>query len=292
MLVALALAPAASAAPPAPVLVSPAEGKQFPPPLGDVTFEVDGQPDESAGSLHIQFTNADGTVDGKGSFQNESGVDDFALEQVAPGGARYQVEVPASAFDRYSDGNFYWQAYRILPDGGCEPIAGSAQQDCFQESAESRTFERLMPTGYGAHEPNNSRTNATGDFFNTDCAYLEEKTDVDWYRFRARRSFELKLRLENNGDSDRWVPLRSRKRESADMSVSVYREKGFRRIGRRHVAVGKTGVLKTKVRARKVYLFAVRHAGNGFRAAKPAANLYYGFHINLGGDFSDANGCT
>jgi hypothetical protein len=283
----LVAAPVASAAPPAPVLVSPADGKQFPPPGGDVTFKVRGEADESAGSLHIQLADADASVDGKGSFESENGIADYVLEQVQPGGNLYQVTVPAADFESYSDPNLYWQAYRTLPAGTCS--------DCFQESAKPRTFERLDPSGYGAYEPNNSAARATvfKDFFNTDCAYLEERTDVDWYSYKgAKRGLDLRLRLENNADSDRWVPLKSRKRESADMSVAVYKAKGVRKVASKHVAVGKTGVLKTRMRAKVPYLFAVRHAGNGHKGAKPARDMGYGFHVNFPSSFSDANGCS
>jgi hypothetical protein len=280
----------ATAAAPAPVLVAPSDGHEFPPPdnKGPVTFKVDGQADEPAGSLHIQIATADAEVDAKGSFQDEeSGVDDYTLEQTAPGSTHYQVTVPAEDFARYSGGELYWQAYRVLPEGSCT--------DCFQESAKPRTFELLQPSGYGAYEPNNSAAKATAstEYFNHDCAYLEEPTDVDWYRYKgARRGLKLRLKLRNWSDSDRWVALKSRKRESADMKVALYKEAGMRKVASRHVKVGKTGVLKATLRPKTPYLFVFRHAGNGFKSAKPAANMSYLFDINLPGDFSDANGCT
>jgi hypothetical protein len=292
VLAVLVLAPLASAAPPAPVLVSPADGKEFPPTRGDtprdVTFEVQGEADEPAGSLHIQIADADAEVDSKGSFQNEeSGVADYVLEQVAPGGTQYRVTVPGADFGSYSGGELYWQAYRTLPAGSCT--------DCFQESAKPRTFQLLDPAGYGAYEPNNSAATATpfNDYFNNDCAYLEEPGDVDWFRIDGRsRAVNLRLRLQNFADSDRWVPLKSRKRESADMKVVLYRANGKRKIASKHVKVGKSGVLKAKLRRKTDYLFAFRHAGNGFRSAKPATNMSYNFTVNLPGDFRDGQGCV
>jgi hypothetical protein len=288
-------APAASAAAPAPAPVSPADGKQFPPPTPrPITFQVDAQPDEPAGSLHIEFTDADGSVSEVGRYQSDNGVDDYVLEQVEPGGTRYRVKVPASAFERYAEKRFFWHAYRVLPDGSCTPVAGSSGQDCSQES-DTREFEMLEPVGYGAYEPNDSPAKATPskDFFNTDCAYLEKRTDVDWYRYGgSSRALKLRLRLDNYADSDRWVPLRSRRRESADMSVALYRASGVRKIASVHVPVGKTRVLKAKLKRGRAYLFAVRHAGNGFPKAKPAKDMSYGFKVNFPGAFSDANGCV
>ncbi|HEX8375031.1 MAG TPA: hypothetical protein VF606_07615 [Geminicoccaceae bacterium] len=298
MLAAPVLAPsgAEAAAPPPPELVSPANGRDFPPPAPrDVTFVVDGQVDESPGSLHIQFSDADVEVADDGSYQHESGVDDYVLEQVEPGGNRYSVTVPAEAFGRYGSSNFYWQAYRVLSEPDCSAIANSSRRDCVQESDQRREFELLDPPGYGNYEPNNSPATATPrlEYSNQDCAYLEERTDVDWYRFDGRtKAFGLRLRLHNDADSDRWVPLRSRRKESADMRVTVYRAKGLRKVASKHVRVGKSGVLKTRLRAKTAYLFAFRHAGNGFPKARPARDMSYRFEANLGGQFADAQGCV
>jgi hypothetical protein len=290
----LAAAPAASAATPPPTPVAPSAGHEYPPPLRAVTFKVEGQPQEQPGALRIEFTDPDGTRDETGRYQNdESGVDDYALQQVDPGGTLYRVKVPASAFRRYSDKNFRWHPYRLLPAGSCTPIQGSMEEDCFQEGKQRR-FSMLEPAGYGAYEPNNSRRRATPstEFFNHDCAYLEKRSDVDWYRYRTKHRLKLRLRLQNFADSDRWTPLKSRKRESADMSVSVYRGKSRHKLASMHVAVGKTKVLRTKLRAKRNYLFAFRHAGNGHKHAKHAANMSYAFDFNFPGPFSDANGCT
>jgi hypothetical protein len=289
LLAALASAPLAfAAAPPRPVLVSPADGKEFPPPSPrDVTFKVKGQVDEAAGSLHIQLTDPDGEVAADGSFENENGVADYVLEPTKPGGSEYRVTVPATDFESYSDPRFYWQAYRTLSEPDCTPIGTTGKRDCFQESAEPREFMLVQPAGYGSYEPNNSPATATSEdeYLNNECAYLEARNDVDWFRYDgSSRAFELRLKLENTADTDRWVPLKSRKRESADMSVSVYKAKGVRKIASKHVAVGKTKVLKTKLRAKTAYLFAFRHAGNGFRSAKPAADMNYFFHLNLPGN--------
>ena len=299
---ALAAASIADAAPPPPTPVWPSPDYQFRPPTRAVTFKVDGQVEEGDGALHVEFTDADGSIDETGRYQNdEGGVDDYALKQVAPGGNRYEVRVPASAFERYSGGPFYWHAYRMLPAGSCTPVPNSTRQDCFQES-EQRTFENSTPAGWGAYEPNDSARKATSskDFFNHDCAYLEKRSDVDWYRYATgKHGFKLRFKLDNSADSsDRWKPLRSRRRESADMSVSLYRTKGHhhrargRKIASKHVPVGKTRVLRKKLRARTAYLIAVRHAGNGFRHAKPATDLQYFFDANFPGPFSDANGCA
>ena len=78
------------------------------------------------------------------------------------------------------------------------------------------------------------------------------------------------------------------------MSVSLYRAraKGRKRLARVHVKVGKTKVIRQKLRAKRTYLFAVRHAGNGHRHARRAINLQYYFDVNFPGDFRDANGCA
>src|SRR3954449_3488721 len=127
LLAALAAAPAASAAPPRPVPIAPSPGHRFPPPVRAVTFTVEGQADEPPGTLHVEFTDSDGEIDATGRFQNEEGgVDDYVLKQVEPGGTRYRVRVPASAFERYGDQQFFWHAYRTLPAGSCTPVAGAA----------------------------------------------------------------------------------------------------------------------------------------------------------------------
>lgn len=285
-----------AAAAPAPVLVSPSDGRQFPPPFEGVTFVVNGEVDEPAGSLKIQITDADGTFSNTGSFQHESGVAEYVLEQVAPGGNRYRVTVPASEFESYGDtGELAFQAYRRLPAGTCPMVANTTTPDCFQES-KTRSFGIIDPAGYGNHEPNNTSANATpqNDIFNSDCAYLETATDVDWYRINgiSRKNFDLRVTLDNSADTDRWKPLGPKRRESADMSVSIYRATGMRKVASKHVAVGKTRVLKTRIAPRTAYLIAFRHAGNGFASAKAATNMAYFFKINFPSAFSDAEGCV
>jgi hypothetical protein len=291
----LAAAPAAFAQSghpnPAPVLVAPADGREIPPPMRAVTIKVKALPGERAGSLGIQLTDADGTVDREGRYRAEGGIDDYPLEAVAPGSADYTVTVPADAFRRYGDKHLFWQAYRLVEGGDCRPISGSTMPDCFQESAGSREFTLLEPTGYLSYEPNDTRATASTDFFPSDCAYLEKRSDVDWYRYNgAARPVNLRFRLSNLGDTDRWVPLQRPSRESAAMAVRVYLFGRTRAVAAQHVPVGTRRVLKTRLAANKVYFIAIKHAGNGFPRARPAANLYYRFASNLPSEF-DFAGC-
>jgi hypothetical protein len=282
--------------PPAPALVSPADGREFPPPSPrDVRFVVKGQPDEGAGTLKIQLADADADVDGKGSFVSENGIAEYTLEQTEPGGNLYAVTVPAADFGSYSGGELYWQAYRSLPEGSCTPTKTAGKFDCFQESKDPRTFQLLDPSGYGNYEPNDSAATATpaNDFFARDCAYLEETGDVDWYAFNGRaKAFDLRLRIFNDADSDRWRPLGSPKRMSADMSASVYAASNMRKVASIHVRVGKSKVLKERLRPRKGYLLAIRHAGNGNPKAKPAPDMSYRWRFNFRGAFDDVGGCV
>jgi len=282
----LAAVPTASAQqrrlPAAPVLVAPFDGRQVPPPLRAVTFEVRARRIEAPGTLGIQFTDADGTVDRAGRFQAEGGVDDFRLEQVAPRSRRYRVTVPASAFQRYGDKNLYWQAYRILPKGSCRP-------DCFQQSRGYRAFTMLEPIGYGNFERNDTPATATTDFFNSDCAYLERRDDVDWFRHEGvPRPMELRVVLQNWAGTDRWVPLGPPRKESASMSARVLEANGMRVVAARTVAVGKEATLRVPLAANTPYLIAFAHAGNGFASARPAANMFYRFRFNFPSDFDFA----
>ena len=292
----LAAAPAASAAP-APRPVKPADGHTFAPPVRGVTFVVEAEANEPDGSLHVEFTDADGSVGANGRYEHESGVDDYVLKPVEPGSNRYSVEVSRDVFRRYGGGEFYWHAYRVLPNGSCPPIPGSGgAKDCFQESAQ-RTFSNSTPAGWDAYEPNNSAAKATGqsDYFNQDCAYLETRSDKDWFRFKAPRTFRLRLRLENFAGTNEWDSLGPPRRESGNLRVSLYRAKGRkagRRLASKRVPVGKQRVLRAKVRAKRRYLFTVRHAGNGHRRARPDKSIFYTFGINLPRDFADASGCA
>jgi hypothetical protein len=74
------------------------------------------------------------------------------------------------------------------------------------------------------------------------------------------------------------------------MAVRVYRVGSRRAIAARHVPVGTRRVLKARLAARADYLIAIRHAGNGYPTAKPAANLHYRFDSNLPDEF-DFRGC-
>jgi hypothetical protein len=273
------------------VLTGPSNHREFPPPLRAVTFEVKGLRGEQAGTLGIQFTDADGTVDRTGRFRAEGGVDDYALTAISPGSRFYSVTVPASAFQRYGDKHLVWQAYRLVPPSDCKSIPGSTTRDCFQQSAGYRELSLLEPTGYLNFEPDNTPATATTEFFNSDCAFLEKTNDVDWFRHDGTpKPLNLTVRLWNLGDTDRWKPLGPRSRESADMKATVYRADGMRVVAARHVPVGKKRVLRTRLAANTAHLLAFAHAGNGFPKAKPAANLHYRYSFNFPTDF-DFAGC-
>jgi hypothetical protein len=292
---AFAAAPVAAAAPP-PKLVSPADGRQYEPPVRAVTFTVDGQPDEADGALHIEMTDPDGETDATGRYTNEEGgVDDFVLKETEPGSGHYRVRVGKSVFTRYGGNEVIWHAYRVLPEGSCTPVEGSSEKDCFQESNEDRTLENSTPQGWGAYEPNPFATRAASGYDNHDCAYLETRTDADWYRFSARRAFDLKLRVENLAGFEESRPLSSPKRESGDMSLALYRSKGKhgkrgKRVAWRHVKADHSRVIKRRVRKGQTFVFAVRHAGNGHPHAKPADGAKYSFSVNRPGG-SDFFGC-
>lgn len=277
--------------PPAPVAVAPADQREYPPPLRAVTFQVKGQRQERApGKLRVQFTDADGTVDRTGRYHAEGGVDDYPLEQSAPGSTTWTVTVPASAFRRYSDKRFFWQAYRLLPSDQCRRIKRTRRYDCFQESA-GREFAMIEPYGYNNFEPNDSPEAADVGFFNRDCAFLEKRTDVDWFRHDGvPRPMELTLTLFNWADTDRWEALRPPAQESADMSATVYEADGVRQVATMHVPVGVNRKMKVPLAANTPYLIAFAHASNGHATARPAANMSYRFAFNFPSDF-ESSGC-
>lgn len=130
--------PAPSSVPKRPSLRKPSDNATIKKRPGGVTFFVRARAKERAGSLGIQLADADARVRGDGSFVNpdedESGeIDQFLLRRVKAGDTLYSVRVPNSVFSRYSDDNFYWQAYRILPERRCRTMK-NGKLDCFQQS--------------------------------------------------------------------------------------------------------------------------------------------------------------
>ena len=274
------IAPPAAAAQTGPqdlVLLSPNNEKTFQGQQG-VTFRVQGQPDEPAGSLHIELGGDQGEnleYDADGLYDPDfSLAGTYELEPVEPGSDIYTVTVPASRFEPdnfHQDQYWFWHAYRTLPQGSCDP-------DCYQET-EDRVFIIDDPWPYLADEPaNNKRSGASPlEEVSFGQGFLEARADRDWYRFRPTRR-TLRLDFDNAGCNEHCAG-RLRASENGDMVVALYAKGSKQSLFKRRVNVGDDVVLRADVRRDTVYFLLVRRA----KSSKPAAeNMEYGYWPNNG----------
>jgi hypothetical protein len=269
----------AQAAPPPLALLSPTDERTFDRAQA-VTFRVQGQPNEPAGSLRIELSVDDVLYDENGLYDRDDPyyAGTWELQPVEPGSDIYKATVPQSHFapdDFHSDQTWYWHAYRVLPGGGCDP-------DCFQET-QDRVFYVEDAHPYLADEPhNNTRGDASRlEEVSFGQGFLEARDDRDWYRFRTRnygpevRRFTLQFQNLGCNEHCRRIPAG----ENGDMVVGLYR-KGFKQaLFKRRVNVGDDVVLRADVRRDTVHFLIVRHAKTRQRAAK---DLEYGYWPNNG----------
>jgi hypothetical protein len=281
---AVAKPPVAHAAPMPPLqLLSPANWRAFGHPHG-ITFRVQGQPNEAAGSLHIEL----GTDNGEELEFKKNGLYDpnwslvgrWRLEQVEPGGDIYKVRIAKKRFlpDAYHQQQvWYWHAYRTLPEGSCNP-------DCYQVTRE-RGFTIDDPWPYLADEPeNNTRSGSSPlEFVSLGQGFLETRQDRDYYRFRTeafgREVRPFRLDFDNDGCNEHCsgdIP----DGEYGAMVVALFRRHSDRPIFKQRIRVGQFEIFRAEVRRDRRYVLLVRHAYSGDgRAAK---NLEYGYWPNNG----------
>jgi hypothetical protein len=268
---------AQTTAPPDPlVLLAPKDDFERALP-GEITFRVEGMPNEAPGSLGIELKTEDANPaepnvdEGRYDEEDPYWAGRYELKETQAGSGIYEVTVD---FDGPSLG-YYWHAYRVLTPGqNCTPKTNGGY-DCFQETKE-RTFYVADPEEHGAHEPkNNTPAGATFNEGLTTDGWLESRKDRDWYRFRSGKGTRLNVLIGNYFAGP--VPAG----ENADIVFAVYRaDRLGKPIVKRRLAPGQTNrYLRARIKARRRYKLVVRHANSD---APRARDISYSFYIEKG----------
>lgn len=215
LLAAVAFAATAHGAPAPPEMLTPADGAEIPPRTGAVTFTVEGRAKERTNALHIQIFNGETTSDRTGRITGGT-FSDFVLRQVG-NGTTYAVTVKPKVIRRFDPDEILWRASRELPKRQC-PRLKSGKRDCFQESKSYHTFTYRNAKPLDKDEPNDTPETAKGSL-NSNCAYLETETDVDWVRLPVSpTAYNLTVELT----VDTFTVFQPPSDKTTDVSAAVF----------------------------------------------------------------------